>query len=387
MADMLPPGERYRDGVVERGGWWRCDRYELRDGLVVPAARCKLEIYDPWEAYRDAREGTGKKTPPYQSLLSLLERLELAPGPGDRKYELATQSSQQHLLEWCSEHGLLGIGPHRVQMIALWPRWDRPPAETRGPRNREALYPHQVVYFRSPRRWEPHDFYDWRRPRSERAGEAKAGEAIPLDEIAADWPRPGVLIRRLLSPQWRWEPFSESWRTFFRDAFPGNPEQVNYPWPDSEPFCRSYSEPLDDFLHAASALRDGVRALAGDGVSSKAPGGVDPKQRGLGDMVLQRLADPVGPIIYYGKDGQRRFGWASPTLLSSFALMVFQDLGDPQRRVIRCELCGAVFVSGSYQAAYCTERCRVAAYKRRRRAKDRKAHLLRRGPKGPRSNR
>src|SRR5437773_6863634 len=83
------------------GCWWRYDRYELRGGSICPARGARLQRYDPWTDYEEARRS---QATPYLSLLTLLERF-----------------TEAGVLEWCAGHGLLGVLPHRARMVTLAP--------------------------------------------------------------------------------------------------------------------------------------------------------------------------------------------------------------------------------------------------------------------------
>jgi hypothetical protein len=69
--------------------WWRFNKYEFKDSYIRPAPGASLEMYDPWQAYRDSWDydpdsatpfaQKRRQGPPYLSLLALTE--ELKPGP------------------------------------------------------------------------------------------------------------------------------------------------------------------------------------------------------------------------------------------------------------------------------------------------------------------
>ena len=86
---------------VVLGQWCRFSRYVLLDGRIRPAADATPEWYDPWERYWLSRKPAGP-TPPYQSLIGLVESLSAAIRPED----------ENRLLEWCQEHGVLGVMRH-----------------------------------------------------------------------------------------------------------------------------------------------------------------------------------------------------------------------------------------------------------------------------------
>jgi hypothetical protein len=118
------------------------DKYELRDGLIRPASRSSLKTYDLWKTYTDRKaeavkpEGRSRrvkkrprrfKSGPLESMLTLGATIRLRPefvpgqwaGPASQ-YE---DDSIQAVLDWCGQFGLLGILPHRLDRIRLWPYW------------------------------------------------------------------------------------------------------------------------------------------------------------------------------------------------------------------------------------------------------------------------
>ena len=140
--------------------WWRFSSYELKDGYIRPAPGAKLELYDPWKPYRDSWEHDPDSAtpfpekrlqgPPYLSLLALADEVTIAP---DRSG--LDKKSADRLLKWCSEFGLLGILPQRVQMVALAPRWlpVKPWGAAVGHKLERPkdgiLYPTQFIYHRN----------------------------------------------------------------------------------------------------------------------------------------------------------------------------------------------------------------------------------------------
>jgi hypothetical protein len=126
-------------------------------------------------------------------------------------------------------------------------------------------------------------------------------------------------------------------------------------------------------LGAASQLRGVVLDLSADPASPQ-ESAVDYMYRiDTAVRALHTLLAPVQPSLTVGSDAQYRQTWRTRSLLSSFALMALLDLTE-QRRVLTCRTCGRVFVSGAYQARYCSERCRATAQKRAYRARARWRH-------------
>ena len=361
-----------KDAVVS-GRWWRCSAYELIDGLVVPAAGSEIEQYDPWLPILGYRTEHAKKASPYDSLITLVSGLKVGPGVGARRYSLPAED-EARVLEWCVEHGLLGILPTRTQMISLHPRWERGD-QPAGGASADRLYPVQRGWVLSSIGWVPQSRrVRWRSESAAlEAGQQgpKEGDLAPLDVLSYEWPRPGVLIRPIDRPTWTLEPFSESWARYFRVPEGARTEEIAWPSPVSEEFCRTYSEPLDDFLLAATMLSICLTELADAQARPENSRSEDDRVR-TGLARLNLLSSSVHPILLpsHGSTYQQR--WLAPTLLSSYAMMVLLDLADPSRRPVRCVVCSNLFHSSSPTAEYCSERCRDTAYKRRKRTEIRK---------------
>jgi hypothetical protein len=111
-----------RPGATQ-GEWWRFSLYEIRDGCIRPAKGAKLEWYDPWPDFQDTRTQTVGQAPAavqpgYQSLLNLVHQLKYLPGQSSCP-KCLTQESQALILEWCRQHGLLGVLHSRWEEISL----------------------------------------------------------------------------------------------------------------------------------------------------------------------------------------------------------------------------------------------------------------------------
>lgn len=95
------------EGLPIGSNWWKFDRYEVvEDTHIAPAEDAELIRYDPFEAHEErwgGRRLEGK--PPY------LKLAEVDP------FEI------DEILEWCTQHGLLGLLPHRTLAVYFWPVW------------------------------------------------------------------------------------------------------------------------------------------------------------------------------------------------------------------------------------------------------------------------
>ncbi len=338
-------------------GWWkRFSRYEIRDGYILPARGAKLSRYDPWADYRVARSGTKEQQPPYQILLELLEDLRFRPASGGAL--ALTPEAEARLLAWCARNGLLGILPHRTLMVVFPPQWE---PEMEG--NRKGLLPSLRTYARTNTGWflrisqQLVGGAEWRGAAHEK------GQPIPEEYWPKQWPKPGVLIGELHKGGWKWESVTETWARFFPDIPRGELTGYPYPLPLTEDFWRIYAEPLDAFVSGAAALRDALKDLTA--TEAKSPG-VEHGRR-----ILHALLGPVSPALDIVDGGQFRQRWVATSLLASYSMMAFQDLVE-QRQVLICRICGKLFISGAWQATYCSPRCRHTAQKRAYRDKKRR---------------
>jgi hypothetical protein len=364
---------------ITAGRWWRGRRFELRDGMIRPGKSATLEIYDPWAEYSAVRAARGTKSAPYESLLSLLQKLDCRPGTNGRRYSLS-RHSENLLVEWCCGHGLLGLLPHRVQVVTLAPRWwlPAPGAKVRGrdvPPN--ALYPAQGRFVRTSSGWEAYRTVAWERmhaagKRGSSAGSLiREGSLVYPDQLPELWRRPRVVLRDLRGRDWAEEPLSETWGRFFPHVRKDEVETHAYHRPLTLEFCQEYAEPLDDLLDAAFLLRSVFQTVALKNKRIKVGDAEGDRLEGA-RLALLALADPVSQTLVDAGGRFYRQYWSSPSLLASYASMMLQDLGDRRLRFVRCQRCEKVFSTYAYQADYCSGTCRRAAYKGRKRKKKQK---------------
>ena len=101
--------------------------------------------------------------------------------------------------------------------------------------------------------------------------------------------------------------------------------------------------------------------------------GAVPRRAGPADLerAFASLAAGARPVLAVGPTGLTR-AWRAKSLLGAFAAMAWLDLTGGGR-VADCDECGRPYVSGAYQARYCSDRCRNRALKRafRERHRDR----------------
>jgi|GEM_PF-1952913 len=315
----------------------------MRDGCIRPAEGAQLDWYDPWPDFQGTRTQTvgqapGAAQPAYQSLMKLVHQLEYRPGR-TRYPDCLTDRSQNSILAWCQQHGLLGVLLSRWEAISLAAQHD---GSGRWVQRR---------YFRG------------------------FGQVIQMHETSGDGEdrKASVLMHGLNDLALAEQSPSKTWSRFFptveflqRDSFP-------YPAPYSDDFCRLYGERLIDFCGAAKLLAGAMTHLGRRVSQSDA----DPdlaREQALDTINLLRRS--VSSVLDFEPDQKLTMRRVAPSLLASFADMFAQDQLY-HRPILQCICCGTPFVSGAYQAKYCSETCRLREQKRRLRAQMKHASALR----------
>ncbi len=347
LSDITRTMKMKKDLNVVTGGWWRWTRYEIRDGCIRPAPGSRLESYDPrdiWLRTRPPAKSSNQRRsgePPYQSLLRLLGELEyrrpgdaqldFTPAQVDRLLAPLTDESEAKLLKWCAQYGLLGILLHRTVHITLAPR-------TR-------LY--QVQH-------------------------TKIGAGWSTTEIPITRHQPIVIPFAIVQPLRGAGPVSErlgiTWARFFPNVPPVQCESFSYPTPLTEEFWKSYAEPVEDFLLGMRALLDlhqTIRVFQSESLKAQRllelKDALTPRH-----LVAEGLLAGVSLALQWNTDRRIQQKWVTSSLLASLATTMLEDL--TYGRALECPGCGHPFVSGAYQAKFCSVRCRWAEQKRASRA-------------------
>jgi len=334
--------------------WWRFDKYELTsrlDGVVRPAADATAMPYDPWQDYLDARRrgsGEGRVMPPYQELIDL--RQSVWSTDTDGSYGVLDARQERRLLEWCCRHGMLGLWHHQV----LFAGFPDGPKRGKGVRLRG--------YERAPGEWREVSGFTGRggprgQPRGPRLPEEYVA-ALPREVWRDALPTGGFIVRELASGAISQAPLRSEWKLYFAPDGPLAEPTWPIPSPTSLEFWRSYGEPVAMMMFAAQELAFAIEHLNAGGVQ-----GIASLQK------LNALAAPTAPALVETADGVT-MGWDSPSLLSSLAIMAITDASGGARPLV-CQVCGAPFLSTSYQTLYCSNRCKETARTRRRRDKQR----------------
>ncbi len=95
--------------------------------------------------------------------------------------------------------------------------------------------------------------------------------------------------------------------------------------------------------------------------------------RGMEVLIIAGfLRRPISAVVEQNPQGALQQAWHTPSLLASFAEMFVQDIAFGQATRL-CEWCQLPFVSGAYQARYCSPSCRQRQQKRNVRAQAKRA--------------
>ena len=230
------------------GQWWKFTRYELKDGYIRPAPDATLSAYDPW-----SEPPPGADTA-YASLANLVPRERDTSDNGTVSPHTAAA-----VLAWCQQYGLLGVLLHRVEKIVLdaWaedarailPGWNGTEVEPERSGTEEETERHQsrVQFRRNPGgEWQTVIQHDV-------SGEGESPSHDPA----------GIMLHPIAdSVEMVFEPFGQTWARFFPSVPHDQWESYRYPPPLSETFWALYCEPVEEFMDAATWLKEALTTLA-----------------------------------------------------------------------------------------------------------------------------
>ena len=355
------------------GTWWHFDRYEIRGGALRPAPGAVLQSYDPWARYAQARSGwasSGGKAP-YELLLDLVWSLRLRPTSKRDAIQLEPES-EQALLAWCSAHGLLGLLPHEAEVAYLAPRWGpMPEFEQAG----IPLVPTRLMYQWGYTGWQV-GADAWWKTLDQALKDAPKQEAgvVPRQFQPDYWGAPSVLRRAIGDASWATLPIEHAWGPFFPDLAEQERRDYFYQVPLSDAFWMEYGEPVSTFLEAATLFSETLQNLDAKARSDddNEVGWAEHRRTEAHRALFSFLAGCTPALADERADGGHTRAFHSKSLLASLAMMAYLDLTSG-KRVLLCDEDGRPFVSGAYQARYCSDRCRNRALKRafRERHRDR----------------
>lgn len=368
---------------LEGGFWPKFSRYEISGGYIRPAPDATIS------RYQLRRDPNTKEERPYIGLARAIG----AHG--------SLSGSEHVILEWCRRFGLLGVLLQRVETVVFPPT---PAIDLRTFRAQRASGKASDVTKKSSRS----NVVTLQRT-------AQGWQQTSADMDARSVPPVGVVIHGVADTHVRLEPLTETWSKFFPSIPTQDASPLRYPHPVSEEFWRTYEEPLETFIQAARHLTDALDSIA----RTKAPEGSHwtireprneraPLEIGVSGtdlkfartrrdakrtdfaplsdyhLAILELSGCTNAIRLYPdvnpESGHVSLQWRAPTLMSSLALMVLQDLGagrTPQYcENPRCD--NPLFTTSAYQSRYCSPKCkwyvnkamqRRGISKRRRRTK------------------
>jgi hypothetical protein len=362
--------------------WARYDRYEIRHGCIRPTLGASLHWFDPWSDYEI--EGRRKRAqPPYQSLFVLLDELELpeqiasmvSVEPFVKHYWSREEASglaeslrlsqvqKRAILAWCSQWGLLGILPNETLAARFAARWQRIPDPEEVELNDWCAV--QLCLSRLNGSWHRSVASTSFVPCPE---DAVDGGVVSFNWCEDEITRPYVIVQRV-NELGEVEIRHESPEVAWGDFFPGIPKDErntdDYFIPGTAEFWPAYGEPVHEFFRYAALFRAAINELK---ALQEAPAeGRIP--------LLSFFQAAGGEVVVRLQRGFIETRWVYPSLLSLFAQMACQDV-QAGLWEHRCLGCGKPFISGAYQARYCSAPCQWKDNRRRLRQK--KADPLRR---------
>lgn len=329
--------------------WVRASEYVIAGGRISADPQSNFEAYDPYEADRQAGS---EEERPYKALLRLVQRINLdRRGLGKRE--------QDELSRWLAQNGLLGMLPHETLAFSTWPRWEAPPPELRPGEGPPLYGAYQRCVRRAAAGWRTHmQLVGPELPE----GSVEPGAEVPAELLSEELRPIEATYRRWPNGELESKPLS-SWSTYFPDLSPHQLERAEHASFWGESFWMHYSEPLSIFLAPMKRLAL-LLAIFERGRPSEGK-----RVRRSAAAALAQINDAAfGSHLaaYLDLEGKIAIGWAAPSLFGAFATLLLKDLAAGQQ-VLRCPICGGVFLSAAYQARFCSTACRFAHHKREQR--------------------
>ena len=335
------------------GRWVRSQGYYIEAGMIRLAPDAELEVYDPWEEWRTAVD----EERPYKRLLRLSQQLH-----PPRMYGPLPRREQQQLEKWVQENGLLGILPHETLEATMAPRWvdeqefaGADESSTGGARSFIAVQRQQLC---KAQHW---PVYLRRIGEARTSDPALEGELVPADQLGGAGLPVDVLRRRVQDASIERRSLEKHYHEFFPEVPREEAWTYDYPGVDSDRFWRSYSESARLLVGTARYLAAPLAGLArmrGEELSDD--------DSTLIWQALQRINAMASVVDLAGalsETDEFFVGWASPSLLGMYALMLLNDLS-AGHQVKRCPNCEIFFLAKNPRARYCSSTCRHAQQKR-----------------------
>lgn len=345
--------------------WSRWSKYEILNGVVVPAKDGELIKHNPWSPFAKNQGQYRTVQQPYTSLLDLNSRLVDLEKRGTRVTRIHGQhfrgpevrgpqnEADELILDRCNKYGLLGL----VQVLSNSIRL-RSTVESglfhpnTGVARGSGVVVHRRHYSRDGGMWSEHNT----RMNTTHDGSKEIPAEEPPPEV--DW---FVWKRNFFEPK----PISHIREYFLPTPF-GAPAEVikdvEIPIPGSEEFWSCYGEPLVELVTWVNRFAETVEYIcAWDGKNPTTVG----SQVGRAYWAMAGLAQSAAPWFRFDDETNQLFEDPALTgLLALYAMMFLRDRTN-DRRVLRCSNCTKVFVSDEKRAEYCSTTCRNTAQSRR----------------------
>lgn len=265
--------------------------------------------------------------------------------------QVLTPESQELLLAWVNDHGLLGLLESEILQLSA----DVRPKDGEGTEQS----PNWQVVYNSNLSNDP-DFYPL------------LPEMLPPTTIHAI----EAVARGIEDKVIRTKPWEKVAEPFLPDYPLGGTEDTSfYPVPGYPGFLENYAEPVDRFISAANVLRrisDEIARLPRvRGEEKKNPesdfDAVVYQHEAL--VPLRSLLSLVQLDLSLDADGSLKSHYRSSSLLGILAIQLHSDLTGGKGAFHECGQCPTSFFSTGYQATYCSAECRLAAVRENRRQK------------------
>ncbi len=290
------------------GKWWRFSKYIIDDDRIKAANRARLQQYEltsravheglanllamlreigarcEWDSDKDFEEmgfAVAKLKPRARREFSLdqicrIESIQARSGivlaplmVNGRVFEPEAKHIERlrgacplpsdagkRIVDWCSEHGLLGILPHIAESVYMAPRWRR---SGRSASNDGEMVPVLPGWQRVSGSWSCGHRTLSTNEKSHLGRHGTLVDPAHISEFLVEGINYGVVYIRHADAygshsEIKLEGLIESWTSFFPDVPSRLRTSFEYPRPLTDEFWRMYSEPLETFLRYAVLL-------------------------------------------------------------------------------------------------------------------------------------